>query len=136
MEFHPGGTSTLTTPAPPARRVRFMPPAAFLDPAVAQRARALPPFAVGPPVRHPSLLMSGCADWEYSYDAHFNGRPNGAFTRVALDALREMPTSSSYREWWQEIRNVQKPGRLPSVDYPQTPMLYGTTAQKNWRVFE
>ena len=33
-----------------------------------------------PPGRYALLLMAGCQDTEYSYDAWFQSRPNGAFT--------------------------------------------------------
>ncbi len=40
-------------------------------------------------LRYPAVLFSGCHDTEFSYDTSFNGRPNGAFTRVAIDALQD-----------------------------------------------
>ncbi|MCG6536446.1 MAG: hypothetical protein L7F78_17500, partial [Syntrophales bacterium LBB04] len=36
-----------------------------------------------PPGRYAALLMAGCQDTEHSYDAYFEGRPNGAFSFVA-----------------------------------------------------
>ncbi len=128
---HSGTVSRFAGPLIPKdnlRRARFLPPSAFFDAEAHGIARALPTFVPPAPPRYPSLLMSGCADPEYSYDAWFNGRPNGAFTRVALDTLTLMSSVPSYREWHAAIRR-----RLPSVDYPQTPQLYGTWAQKNWR---
>ena len=66
--------------------------------------------------------MSGCQDTEYSYDAWFQGRPNGAFTFVALRALKSLPTKATYRDWYNAIRKM-----LPSQQYPQSPNLYGST---------
>jgi metacaspase-1 len=111
------------------RRPRFLEPSRFLDERTAQRARSIPrPVATTAP-RHPNLLMSGCSDPEYSYDATFNGRANGAFTFVALAALQNAGTDATYRTWFAGIRS-----RLPSVDFPdQTPQLYGTSTQKAWR---
>ena len=40
-------------------------------------------------LRYPAVLFSGCQDTEFSYDTSFDGRPNGAFTRVAIDALQD-----------------------------------------------
>ena len=40
-------------------------------------------------LRYPAVLFSGCQDTEFSYDTSFNGRPNGALTRVAIDALQD-----------------------------------------------
>lgn len=71
--------------------------------------------------RSSAVLISGCADTEYSYDANFFGRPNGAFTWSALDVLRGART---YRDWYTRIRN-----RLPNDSYPQTPQLSATTYQ-------
>lgn len=85
---------------------------------------------VGKP-RGTALLLAGCRDWEYSYDATFGGRPNGAFTRVALDSLKGLSNDASYRTWFAAIRM-----HLPSAAYPQTPGMVATSAQKVWGVFE
>ncbi len=82
-------------------------------------------------IRAASVLLSGCKDDEYSYDAWFNGRPNGAFTYAALHALKSLPETATYREWHREIRKI-----LPHVNYPQTPQLSGSWRQRaKWRVF-
>jgi hypothetical protein len=126
-----------TPPAGPggperARRVRFLPPAAFL-PAQAVSAlgvrRALRPSSA--PGRNAGLLLAACQDGEYSYDANFNGRPNGAFTFVALRALAALPKGATYRDWYSRIRRS-----LPSPEYPQTPNLYGSSSMKKWKVLE
>jgi metacaspase-1 len=83
-----------------------------------------------PPGRHQALLMSGCQDTEYSYDAWFEGRPNGAFTFVALRELAGLSASAKYKDWYAAIRT-----RLPSQQYPQSPNLYGMSSMKNWKVF-
>jgi hypothetical protein len=111
-----------------ADRVRFLPPAVFLDPAEAARAAKLPRVSAGRP-RHAALLMSGCTDLEFSYDAHFDARPNGAFTYFALRTLRELPADATYRQWSTAIA-----GMLPSQDYPQTPGLSGSSSQRTWPV--
>jgi hypothetical protein len=102
-------------------RVRFLPPQVYDTDAraVAGTARSLPRPSV--------LLLSGCADWEYSYDAWFDGQPNGAFTKVALDTLRSLPAGATMRDWHTAIRT-----KLPSRDYPQTPALYGPSDWKRW----
>lgn len=61
------------------------------------------------------ILLSGCGDDEYSYDAFINGRYNGAFTRYAIDTTRE---NLSYEDFINELGQ-----KLPSRDYPQTPQL-------------
>jgi hypothetical protein len=118
--------------APPRRKVRFLPPGAFLSRRQASRfgiRRAV--RRSSPPGRNAGLLLAGCQDTEYSYDAWFRGRPNGAFTFVALRALAALPPNATYQDWYAAIRKV-----LPSQQYPQTPNLYGTKSMKKWKVLE
>ncbi len=112
--------------------VRFLPPAAFLS--IRQAAR----FGIrrgnrrsSPPGRNAGLLIAACQDTEYSYDAFFQGRPNGAFTFVALQTLAKLPKSATYADWYAAIRKV-----LPSQQYPQTPNLYGPKSMAKWKVLE
>lgn len=125
----------ITTPAIRAgaarRKVRFLPPATFL-PQRTVRAMGLMRGLrrSSPPGRYAGLLMAGCQDTEYSYDAIFNGRPNGAFTYVALRQLQKMKKTATYASWFQAIRNA-----LPSQQYPQSPNLYGTSTMKKWKLF-
>jgi hypothetical protein len=115
----------------PQRKARFLPPESFLSRkqlgqlGVRRRRRA-----TSPPGRYASLLLAGCQDTEYSWDASFQGRPNGAFTFVALEELAGLPASATFRTWYDRIRK-----RLPTQQYPQTPNLYGSSAMKQWRVF-
>jgi hypothetical protein len=74
---------------------------------------------------YPFLLLAGCMDEEYSYDAHFAGRANGAFSRVALDTLRSKP--KSYLRWYRDIRS-----HLPNEDYPQSPQLDASIYRQGW----
>lgn len=99
------------------------------------RAKFLPTYAV-PPRRKPApaprligkgnVLVSGCLDTEYSYDAWFGDRPNGAFSRFAIDTLDQNPTS--YNRWLQLIHD-----EIPSADYPQTPALSGSVYRRSWQ---
>lgn len=118
----------------PARLVRYLSPEVFLSGRLLERAKAIGHARVSPS-RTSALTFSGCRDTEYSYDAWFpqsNGgqRANGAFTRVALDALARMPAIATYRDWHREIKLT-----LPSQDYPQDPQLTGTYDQKRWTLF-
>ena len=126
---HSGTVNRFASPLrPTGRRVRFLPPAAFLDGARLDRARALPAVRAGRS-RTSALTLAGCRDDEFSYDASFDGRANGAFTRVALDELDGLPQEASYADWRRAIS-----WKLPSQDYPQTPQLQGTASQKRWPV--
>jgi len=117
-------------PAAPQRKVRFMPPSVFLARRELHKLgirRAL--RASSPPGRYGALLISGCQDTEYSADAYFQGRPNGAFSFVALRTLKTLPVKSTYLDWYEAIRKM-----LPSQQYPQTPNLFGSSSMKCWRV--
>lgn len=78
-----------------------------------------------------AVLMSGCKDTEYSYDANFKGKPNGAFTYIALQELAKLSTEATYAEWFRAIRRT-----LPHARYPQTPQLQGNKLQKKWKIFK
>jgi len=111
------------------RRARLLPPEQFVtDENVLRNIRRLSEARSSSRQKYPALLLAGCKDVEVSYDASFNGRPNGALTRVALDALKSNP--SSYLKWYELIRK-----KLPSPSYPQTPQLYGKKADKNGSLF-
>jgi hypothetical protein len=74
------------------------------------------------------ILMSGCAEHEYSNDAYINGKYAGAFTFFAVMALE---LGMTYKEWFAEIRKY-----LPSKDFNQTPQLEGPEYLINRKVFE
>lgn len=109
---------------------RMLPPEVFLkDTAALEKAFTI--AAAGAKTTkqaYPALLVSGCRDTEYSYDAWFNGRANGAFTRNAIEALKDDPKSP--RAWHQAIRK-----HLPSTIHPQSPALLGSAKAKNGSMF-
>jgi len=111
-------------------RVRFLAPATFLSKRqLAQLGARRAVRASSPPGRYAGLLIAGCQDKEYSYDAEFRGRPNGAFTYMALQALPKLARSATYRAWFEAIRKT-----LPSQEYPQSPNLLGSNSMKRWKV--
>ena len=79
--------------------------------------------------RYPAVLFSGCQDSEFSYDTAFHGRPNGAFSRVAIDALREGNITTP-RELYDAVRK-----KLPAPSLPQTPQLFASRSAKEGRLF-
>jgi hypothetical protein len=81
------------------------------------RKRSLP--------RAGTILLSGCADHEFSYDTTFDGRPNGAFTRAAIDTLAPVGTRQSYAAWHKAIRAA-----IDFDSYPQTPQLSASLWQR------
>jgi metacaspase-1 len=120
----------MEAPAGPVAKVRFLPPEHLNLPV------ALRPFFRGfdprgtSPLKSSALLLSGCMDWEYSYDAWYGDRANGAMTRNAIDSLNELPGGATYKDWFKALRQ-----RIPSQQYPQSPNLYGTSEQKRWKAF-
>jgi metacaspase-1 len=106
---------------------RFMPPT---DPEVIRIGASLPfSKAVLPESEMKEILFSGCKSTEYSYDANYDGVPNGAFTKTAIDALKKL-NNPTYQELYDTIRK-----NLPSNSYPQTPQLEGSSANRSRKVF-
>jgi len=102
----------------------------FIPPAVSTAGRMVRrPFLL-PEGDMPEILLTGCSDSEYSYDAEFDGRPNGAMTALALRVIAQNP-NLTYREFHTSLR-----GLLPSEEYPQSPQLEGSDANKGRRLFE
>ena len=83
-----------------------------------------------PEANMPEILISGCTDSEYSYDAKINGRYNGAMSAMALSVIKQNP-KVTYSEFYVGLRKL-----LPTSEYPQTPQLEGTDANKNTLLFE
>lgn len=66
------------------------------------------------------IHLAGCKDNEFSYDANFGGKPNGAMTYFALEAYRSLGRGATFAHWIREIQS-----RLPDKlgRYPQNPQL-------------
>lgn len=96
------------------RTPRFLSPTEILPDLTLGRALELE-RTVKNSTRKTANLISGCDDPEYSYDAWFNGRANGAFTRAAIDTYRP---GIKLGAWHKAIRT-----KLPNEDYPQSPQL-------------
>jgi len=117
-------SGSVTRIAPEPATPRFVPPSISMAGKVARRSFLLPETGM------PEILISGCSDSEYSYDAEFNGRPNGAMTAYALQVIKQNP-NITYREFHASLRNL-----LPSNDYPQSPQLEGSDINKDRKIFE
>jgi metacaspase-1 len=83
-----------------------------------------------PEASMPEVLISGCSDTEYSYDAEINGRANGAMTAMALKVIKQNP-KVTYSQFYTSLRTL-----LPSTEYPQTPQLEGADTHKDTPLFE
>jgi metacaspase-1 len=117
-------SGTVTRLVPEKARPRFIPINGYTDDRVARQRFLLPESGM------PELLISGCSDSEYSYDAEIDGRYNGAMSAMAIRVIRQNP-GLSYSEFYARLR-----GYLPSSDYPQTPQLEGSDAHKGTLLFE
>lgn len=105
-------------------RPRFVSPAQFTNLLPSEVARVERATLSGSKDIGQASLISGCDDTEYSYDANFGGRGNGAFTRAAIDSY--VP-GQSLSAWFKAIRT-----RLPSTSYPQTPQLTAASLYRRY----
>jgi metacaspase-1 len=103
---------------------RFIPINGFDEDRVVRQRFLLPESGM------PEILISGCTDSEYSYDAEIDGRYNGAMSAMAIRVIRQNP-GLTYSEFYALLRGV-----LPSSEYPQTPQLEGLDAHKGTLLFE
>jgi uncharacterized caspase-like protein len=110
-------------------RAKFLPPSKFLSPQQLVDAERVAGKLLPKESRTSALVMAGCQDTEYSYDAEFGGRANGAFTYAALKALKGLKPNATYRDWYLAIR-----ASLPAPSYPQSPNLQATRSQKAWPI--
>jgi len=109
---------------------RYLPPNNNLD-ATALLLLPLKRSVFVPRQGRKEILFSGCADSEYSFDAAFNNKPNGAFSYYCLNTLINNP-DMTYLSLYQKIRN-----NLPNSRYPQTPRFECSLEElKNQKVFE
>ena len=109
-------------------KARFLPPYVFAREIGCSSARSI---ARSIRRRRPSSV-SGAAvcrmpGQEFSYDTSFKGRPNGAFTRTAIDALQDAGITSP-QAFYEAIRQ-----HLPSQTLPQTPQLFGSRRPRRGR---
>ena len=114
------------------RRVRF------LNPALVRRTRLLADAHRAKPrgriglsqssMRH--VLLSGCRDDEFSYDARIGGKFHGAMTFHAIKAIRAARYRITPAELVRELNRM-----LPEAGYDQHPQLSGPIAAKRRPIF-
>lgn len=132
---HSGSVSRYASaPAQPDRaplKARFLPPYMFargdrmFERAIDRVINTPAPTKL----RYPAVLFSGCHDTEFSYDTSFNGRHNGAFTRVAIDCLQDASITTP-RALHDAVRQ-----KLPAPSLPQSPQLFASREAKLGRLF-
>jgi len=113
------------------RRVRF------LNPALVRRTRLLPDSLGTKPrgrigtragMRH--VLVSGCRDDEYSYDARIGSNFHGAMTYHAIKAIRAARYKITPAQLAKELNR-----RLPDAGFDQHPQVSGQAAAKRRPIF-
>ena len=114
---------------PDDRRVRFLSPALRGLPVLSNPWTAKPKSQVKyPQSKMNEVLLTGCTDKEYSYDAYFGGIYHGAMTYYALQAIRSANFKLTYAQLAQRLTNLIE-------DYPQHPQLEGKSANKKRQIF-
>ena len=114
---------------PDDRRRRFLSPALRGLP-ILENPWAARPKSEGkyPESKMNEVLLAGCTDREYSYDAYFGGVYHGAMTYYALQVIRQ----SGYKLTYAQLHS-----RLLALisDYPQHPQLEGKKENKRRQIF-
>ena len=116
---------------PDDRRVRFLSPALRGDPILDNPWKARPKRQEKyPESKMKEILLSGCTDKEYSYDALFEGTYHGAMTYYALRAIREADYKITYAQLLARLNFL-----LDEGGYPQHPQLEGSNPNKKRQLF-
>lgn len=76
------------------------------------------------------LGVFGCKNTQYSYDAKFGGRANGAMSYACMQVMEERGPSLTYSQLVREM-NV----KLKAWGFPQEPQLEGKSSDKRRRLF-
>lgn len=116
---------------PDDRRVRFLSPALRGQPVLENPWKAKPKRkAKYPETKMVELLLSGCSDKEYSYDALIDGVYHGAMTYFALKAITQAKYHITYQQLHTQLENL-----IDAAGYPQHPQLEGNSKNKKKQIF-
>ncbi len=117
---------------PDDRRPRFVNPSEIGRREIAGvRQRAVPRAVENyPESKMRELLVSGCRDNQYSYDARFGNEYHGAMTYFALEIIKAANYKLSYQELWDRLVV-----RLEEEGFDQEPQVEGTAASKRRKLF-
>jgi metacaspase-1 len=131
-------SGTLTRAVPPfgnpdRRRVRFLNPRRLglpELPAVADGRARSDRRAGRPESTMKEVLVSGCREVQYSYDAKFGNRYHGAMSYYALQSLAAARWATAYTTWVARVDRL-----LRDDGYDQSPRLEGRSNAKTRKVF-
>lgn len=119
------------TRTPDDRRVRFLNPALRGKRVLENPWRARPRNKEKyPESGMKDVLLSGCTDKEYSYDALIGGTYHGAMTYYALQVIRDAKYRLSYAQLHERVTYL-----LDDAGYPQHPQLEGKAENKRSQIF-
>jgi len=127
------GTVTRIIPGltPDERRMRFLNPSLRGAKELRNPWRAKPRrFEKYPESDMKEILLAGCTDREYSYDARIRGVYHGAMTCYALQAIRDANCKITYAELIERVTEL-----LKKAEFPQHPQLEGKLENKERQIF-
>ena len=117
-------------PTPDDRRRRFLQPDAIGLRALDNPRKATAKTVLYPESSMTGLLLSGCTDRQYSYDARIDGRYNGAMSATALRVLADNGWDMTYSALHRQLVKA-----VDEAGYEQTPQLEGRPGHKRRHVF-
>jgi hypothetical protein len=116
---------------PDDRRVRFLNPALRRELVLTNPWKAKPKRQIKYPETHmKEILLSGCSDKEYSYDALIGGGYHGAMTYFAQQAIREAQYTLTWQQMYTRLAYL-----IDDAGYPQHPQLEGQESNKKRPIF-
>jgi metacaspase-1 len=115
---------------PDDRRVRFLNPALRGGTVLPNPWQAQPKRQQCAESKMREVLLSGCTDKEYSYDALVGGVYHGAMTYYALQAIRPANYQITYAQLHSRMNYL-----LDEAGYPQHPQLEGRSQNKKRQIF-
>ena len=126
--FSGTGTRFAPIPTPDDRRVRFLDPALRGLPVLRDFAAARPRSAERYPMSQMrEVLLTGCSDKEFSYDANIDGTYHGAMTHCAIRIIEQAEGDLTYSALHKKIANA--------IRYPQHPQLEGAKPNLEMKIF-
>lgn len=118
-------------PTPDDRRHRFLRPRVRGDKELEDPWEATPSSSENyPQDAMKEVLLSGCSDKQYSFDAKIDGVYHGAMTWHAIKAIRDADYNLTYRQLHTELLRL-----LELTNYDQTPQLEGRESNKDRLLF-
>lgn len=116
---------------PDDRRVRFLSPALRGGKVLNNPWKAKPRLKMQfPQATMKEVLLSGCTDSEYSYDALIAGKYHGAMTYFALQAIKAAKYKLTYSQLHKSLTKL-----ITGASYPQHPQLEGASGNKRRQIF-